>query len=280
MKRFKEICKVLVIMTVAASLMAAYAANHRTQTTASGDTTFFYPNSTNTKTFQFDDAYATNVFYTILRSGVSVRVTADTGADTLNATGHGFSNSDKIILTAATEPTGLSLMTEYYVVSTAAESFKLSATDGGAAIDITGAGSGIIAHKTANKIIPQGTNSVTSALNASFASSGPGAWALSDGAVGIGSIAVRVRGSSVLTNAVTFKFQKSVDGLTFGTGANDTFSFDVTPTTSEVTLSTNIPANFMQAAKFIRLYQVVIGTNTTGTGNLYISGPSVNGYVP
>lgn len=55
--------------------------------------------------------------------------------------GHGFANDDKVVFFGDTPPTGLTEGTEYFVVGVTAgdpDYFQVSATQGGAAIDITG----------------------------------------------------------------------------------------------------------------------------------------------
>ena len=272
--------KVFILVLTAFVGILTYAANHQSQPTTTGDTTFLYPNTTSEKTFQYDDVYATNVFYTIFRSGLAVRVAADSSADTLNATGHGFKNADKVIFTADTAPGGITVGTQYFVISAGGSSFKISTTEGGSAVDITSAGVNAVAHSTDRKIIPQSTNSVTSAIEPSFSGSGVSAWALQNGDVGKANVSVTYRASTALTNTVTFKLMRSTDGVRFGTGADDLFSFGVQPGTTVTTTTTNVPAAFMQGTKLIRLYQIVVGANGVGTGNLAITGMSVNGFVP
>lgn len=67
--------------------------------------------------------------------------------DTFNAAGHGMSNGDRVQLYggwsgALPTGTGLTAGALLYVVSAATDTFKLSLTSGGAAIDLTAAGSG------------------------------------------------------------------------------------------------------------------------------------------
>lgn len=71
-------------------------------------------------------------------------VTADPVTDELLKTTHGLSNTQVVQLsnTNGTLPAGLSPNTDYFVVSATASTFKLSATSGGPAIDITDAGTG------------------------------------------------------------------------------------------------------------------------------------------
>jgi hypothetical protein len=67
----------------------------------------------------------------------------DTGADTITVTAHGLSNDMTMTLTTSgTLPTGLATATTYYIVSATANTFKLSLSSGGAAVNITAASGG------------------------------------------------------------------------------------------------------------------------------------------
>lgn len=80
--------------------------------------------------------FATQAF-TFVDADVSV------GADTITLTAHGMANDTAVTLTSSgTLPGGFSSGTTYYVVSTAANTFQLSATVGGAAVNITSAAGG------------------------------------------------------------------------------------------------------------------------------------------
>lgn len=73
-----------------------------------------------------------------------VAFTATAATDIVNATAHGLSNGDALTLTTSdTLPDPLAVDTVYYVVSKTTDTFKLSATSGGAAIDITDTGTGL-----------------------------------------------------------------------------------------------------------------------------------------
>lgn len=64
-------------------------------------------------------------------------------SDTITSNGHNLSNGDVLILTTSnTLPAGLSTGTPYYVINKTTNTFELSATSGGAAIDITDTGTG------------------------------------------------------------------------------------------------------------------------------------------
>lgn len=63
--------------------------------------------------------------------------------DTVTSSGHGLVNTDRVIVYnvfAETLPTGLTEGTIYFVVSAATDTFKVSLTSGGSAVDITGQG--------------------------------------------------------------------------------------------------------------------------------------------
>jgi hypothetical protein len=71
-------------------------------------------------------------------------VAIDTTTDVFTCTAHGLSNGDQVTfkLSSGTLPTGLSTTTTYYVRDVAANTFKVSATAGGAALDMSGAATG------------------------------------------------------------------------------------------------------------------------------------------
>lgn len=75
--------------------------------------------------------------------------TADETTDTLTSTGHGYSNGQLVFVTNENGalPAGLSAATDYYIIGVTANTFQLSLTSGGAAVNITDKGSGT--HKVA-----------------------------------------------------------------------------------------------------------------------------------
>jgi hypothetical protein len=73
--------------------------------------------------------------------------TAANGTETMTSTAHGMANGTRVRVEASgggVLPTGLSAGTNYYVVATAANTFQLSATLGGAAVNITTDGTGTL----------------------------------------------------------------------------------------------------------------------------------------
>jgi len=91
---------------------------------------------------------------TVLRAFVA----DDTAGDTIRSPSHGFANDDRVAFEAedvGSIPTGLAAGTLYYVVSAATDTFKVSLTQGGAAVDITATGSGKV-RKVTPKIVNAG----------------------------------------------------------------------------------------------------------------------------
>jgi hypothetical protein len=78
----------------------------------------------------------------------SSSVTVDSGTDTVTWNSHGMSDGQKIGFFATTMPGGLSAGTLYYVRDAATNTFKVAASSGGAAIDITSNGTTVTAHTT------------------------------------------------------------------------------------------------------------------------------------
>ncbi len=71
--------------------------------------------------------------------------TAANATDVFTSIGHGIANDTPIYVSSTlTLPTGLSTATTYYIINTATDTFKLSATVGGSAIDITTDGTGTL----------------------------------------------------------------------------------------------------------------------------------------
>lgn len=78
------------------------------------------------------------------QAAVAKVFTADSTTDTLTSAAHGLSNGNLITVANAGGglPAGLAADTYYYVVGVTANTFQLSLTPGGAAIDITTNGTG------------------------------------------------------------------------------------------------------------------------------------------
>lgn len=80
--------------------------------------------------------------------GAGTTVTSiDTGADTFTYNAHGLLNGDIVRFTGDVLPTNISINTDYYVVSKAANTFKVSTTHGGTAVDLGGSPSNVVYYK-------------------------------------------------------------------------------------------------------------------------------------
>ncbi len=83
--------------------------------------------------------------------------TADTTLtnDQFLAPGHGMADNDRVMLFnvfGGTIPVGITEGTVYFVVSSAANTFKVSTTSGGSAVDITGLGNGQVFYQ---RVVPE-----------------------------------------------------------------------------------------------------------------------------
>lgn len=69
----------------------------------------------------------------------------DTGTDTFTSNGHGLANGTQVKVHAATTlPAGLSATRVYFIINTATNTFQLSLTSGGSAVDVSSSGSGTV----------------------------------------------------------------------------------------------------------------------------------------
>jgi len=80
--------------------------------------------------------------YVIYLNGHTQSFTADAGTDTITATAHGLINGETLRFKGGDLPAGLSQVTVYFVRDVTTNTFKVAATGGGTAINITDAGSG------------------------------------------------------------------------------------------------------------------------------------------
>lgn len=69
--------------------------------------------------------------------------TADADTDVITANGHGYANGTRVrVSSTGSLPGGLSAATMYYVIDATTDTFKVSTSSGGSAVNITTAGSG------------------------------------------------------------------------------------------------------------------------------------------
>jgi hypothetical protein len=69
--------------------------------------------------------------------------TAEADDDTFTCAAHGLVNNDIVQFTATSLPTGLSLLTDYHVINKATNTFQVSETEGGAAVNFSTDSSGV-----------------------------------------------------------------------------------------------------------------------------------------
>lgn len=70
-------------------------------------------------------------------NGQEKPISVDLTANTVKQASHGYANGDQVVFIGGTAPGGLTAGTTYYVVSAATDTYKVAATVGGAAIDLT-----------------------------------------------------------------------------------------------------------------------------------------------
>lgn len=110
-----------------------------------------------------DQAFDAGTSFNQLVTQASAVFTADAGTDTLTSAAHGLSDADAVMVTTTTAlPAGLVADTMYWVVGATLNTFQLAATEGGVAIDLTTAGTGVQTWRRRSKSIP----TVTHGLNA------------------------------------------------------------------------------------------------------------------
>lgn len=92
-------------------------------------------NSTPAQTRGLNEAVTTNRLN--LGDEVATGATLTASTDNVGISGHGLSNGDQVVLSAIATAEGVSADRGYFVVESAANTFKLSLTPGGSAVDIT-----------------------------------------------------------------------------------------------------------------------------------------------
>lgn len=85
--------------------------------------------------------------------------------DTIQSPAHGYADTQKVVFYGGTVPGGLTEGTVYYVRDSVTDSFKVAATSGGVAIDLTSAGSGgcMVSAITEDAYAGAGTHTISSA---------------------------------------------------------------------------------------------------------------------
>lgn len=81
-------------------------------------------------------------------AGVPKEFIVTVATDTINCLAHGFVNTNKVVFFGDTVPAGLTEGQVYYVRDATTDTFKVAATPGGSAIDLTSAGGSACAVST------------------------------------------------------------------------------------------------------------------------------------
>ena len=89
----------------------------------------------------------------------------DTTADTFKCNGHGFSANDAVVFWGPSLGASVTAGTTYYVKSPTTNTFKISATSGGADVDIAAASSGAVQKVIVETFASQGTFTVQASGN-------------------------------------------------------------------------------------------------------------------
>jgi len=134
-----------------------------------GTETFDVPAATTVRAIATYDAVTAGTQKAWSPAGASARRAfsvdaADVTADTITSAAHGLVNGNSVLVWAtigAVLPTGLAEDTEYFVVGAATDTFQLSATFGGAAINLTAIGDGDVQKFTPEVFAGQGTYQVS-----------------------------------------------------------------------------------------------------------------------
>lgn len=96
---------------------------------------------------------------------------ADPATDVVTSQSHGYASSDPIVFYGGTVPAGLTEGTIYYARDVTTDTFKVAATAGGAAIDLTGPGAAdcVVSKIVENAYGGAGTHTINSwAIGAVF----------------------------------------------------------------------------------------------------------------
>lgn len=150
---------------------ATWAAASSGSKATSATMVFDVPASTTVRWVGFWDASTAGNFLGMVPNGGGVPEdfavnSAGVTSNTFDAPSQGFSNGNSVVVWAvpgASLPTGVSEGTVYWIVGSTADTFQLSLTSGGAAIDITAVGSGFCQRLVEETFGAQGTHTVSTA---------------------------------------------------------------------------------------------------------------------
>ncbi len=117
----------------------------------------------------FWGALTAGTFYGYAPNGATQinEFTADAATDVITSPAHGFADTNQIVFYGGTPPAGLTEGTIYFVRDATTDTFKVAATSGGVAINLTSAGSNqcVVSRIVVEIFVGAGQVNVTSAAN-------------------------------------------------------------------------------------------------------------------
>jgi len=122
----------------------------------------------------WDSLSGGNCLWTGWLTGAPKAFTGEESAELITCPSHGLSADDQVVFyddVVGTLPTGISEATPYYVISSGltTDAFKVSATQGGSAVNITAKGQGLVAKLSPKTISNSGDTFNLTAAPLSFA---------------------------------------------------------------------------------------------------------------
>lgn len=190
--------------------------------------------------------------------------TVNTGTDTLTLAAHGLAIGSRVhvVNSGGALPTGLAANTKYFVINTTTDTLQLSLTSGGAAVDITTAGSGT--HSLSNQFqVPDlraRTIVGTGAKNVD--------WAISSVDTGTEQITV-TSNTALYTGDVVF-YDTTVGAIGGLTDATNYYVIRVSATvvklaTTEVNANNGVVLDLTSGGSGTQVLRQVLTTRTVGT---------------
>lgn len=83
-----------------------------------------------------------------IRVGTGKSCTVDHTTDTFTSASHGFGNNTVLYFVASVVPSGMAVLTKYFVINSTTNTFQISTTVGGAAVALTSNGATVVAYST------------------------------------------------------------------------------------------------------------------------------------
>ena len=196
-------------------------------------------------------------------STTAIAVTMTDVGDTVNLTAHGLSNSDEVSFATVVTTTGILINTVYFVVGATANTFQVSLTAGGAAINLVTNGSGTLRYKATVTAITAAVNAAVPTVSVTFTDAGD--------------LVTSVAHGFVNGDVVSFAFPiVSTTGISINTayfvvGATaNTFQVSLTSGGVAIVLTTNGSGTLARAVTFTD-----VGDTVNRVAHGYVNGDAV-----